>query len=391
MPRLMHMADVHLGARHHDLGPAATALRERQFAAFGRAIDVALAEKVDLVLICGDLFDSNSQPRRSIERAAGELRRLVERHVRVVVIPGTHDCYDASSIYRVFDLPALAGASRGSPYFVVLTDERPSVAFPDIDTCVHGWVFPTKRAPRSPLAGFSAIEAGEGMRFQVGMVHGALYTAGQVEQDDVIFTQEEIAESDLDYLALGHWHSARRGRVGRTTWAYSGAPEPLALDQEGAGYVLLVALEEANGRTTVQVEPRQVGRTRMQKMTIDAASLGGQADLVRRLAALANEDVVLDARIVGLMRDGVDIHLDEVIEQLQPRFLRLRLVDQSVADLPEGPRPPADTIAGAFVRALEQRIEAQEQSGDSDGAAELREALRLGRLLIEDPQRVALV
>ncbi|MEP7361140.1 MAG: metallophosphoesterase, partial [Chloroflexota bacterium] len=77
MPRLLHMADVHLGARHDDLGPSAAAQRERQFAAYARAIDLALTEKVDLVLICGDLFDSNSQPRRSVERAAAELYRLV--------------------------------------------------------------------------------------------------------------------------------------------------------------------------------------------------------------------------------------------------------------------------------------------------------------------------
>ena len=77
MLRLMHMADVHLGARHHDLGAQASAQRERQFAAFKRAVDIALAEKVDLVLICGDLFDSNSQPRRSVERAGAEDRSFV--------------------------------------------------------------------------------------------------------------------------------------------------------------------------------------------------------------------------------------------------------------------------------------------------------------------------
>ena len=111
MPRLLHMADVHLGARHDDLGPAAAAQRERQFAAFHRAIELALAEKVDLVLICGDLFDSNSQPKRSVERAAAELARLVDRHIPVVIIPGTHDCYEPSSIYRVFDLAEMAGAT----------------------------------------------------------------------------------------------------------------------------------------------------------------------------------------------------------------------------------------------------------------------------------------
>ena len=42
MPLLLHLADVHLGARHADMGAAAVQQRERQLAAFGRAIDVAL-------------------------------------------------------------------------------------------------------------------------------------------------------------------------------------------------------------------------------------------------------------------------------------------------------------------------------------------------------------
>ena len=43
------------------------------------------------------------------------------------------------------------------------------------------------------------------------------------------------------------------------------------------------------------------------------------------------------------------------------------------------PLPPADTIAGAFLRDLEARIAEAEQAGSAASAAELREALRLGR------------
>ena len=78
MLRILHTADVHLGARHTDLGERATAQRERQFAAFARTIELALAEKVDLFLVAGDLFDSNVQPRRSVDRVVAQLKRLVE-------------------------------------------------------------------------------------------------------------------------------------------------------------------------------------------------------------------------------------------------------------------------------------------------------------------------
>ena len=94
MLRLLHTADVHLGARHADLGEQAAAQRERQFAAFRATVDLSIAEQVDVFLIAGDLFDSNTQPRRSVERVAAELRRLVAAKIRTVIIPGTHDVYD---------------------------------------------------------------------------------------------------------------------------------------------------------------------------------------------------------------------------------------------------------------------------------------------------------
>src|SRR5215217_193225 len=84
MLRVLHTADVHLGARHADLGDRAAMQRERQFAAFVATVDLALAEKVELVLIAGDLFDSNVQPRRSVERAAAQMKRLVDARIRIV-------------------------------------------------------------------------------------------------------------------------------------------------------------------------------------------------------------------------------------------------------------------------------------------------------------------
>ena len=110
------------------------------------------------MLICGDLFDSNSQPKRSVERAATELGRLAQRHIPVVVIPGTHDCYDAGSIYRVFDLAELAGAPPDSGLVTVLTDTRRVVEFGHLGITVRSRVFPTKRASESPLPAMSVGE-----------------------------------------------------------------------------------------------------------------------------------------------------------------------------------------------------------------------------------------
>jgi len=381
MLRILHTADVHLGARHADLGDQAAAQRERQFAAFRATVDLAIAEKVDVVLIAGDLFDSNTQPRRSVERVAAELGRLAGARIRTVVIPGTHDVYDRASIYRAHDLAALAGRPADDDFVTVLTPERPEVVLRACDVVVHGRVFAQKRAPHSPLRDLDAA-AEDRATWRIGMVHGALSIPGRTDCDEVVVTTEEIAATGLDYLALGHWHSTQQGRAGGVAWAYPGAPEPLALDQSGAGKVLLVTLEEVGGRRSVSVEERTVGRTRFDAVELDAAAIASQPALVEQLAARADPDLVLDVRVVGVRPDELDLDAGEVAQQLKGSFLRIRVRDQSLPALTEGTLPSPDTIAGSFIRDVEGRIAELEAADKATEAAELRDVLRLGRLLL---------
>ena len=415
MLRLLHTADVHLGARHTDLGERAAALRERQFAAFRTSVDLAIIEKVDIFLVAGDLFDSNTQPRRSVERVAAELERLARASIRTVIIPGTHDVYDGASIYRSYDLTGMAHAA--GDWVVVLTPSSTEVVFPSLDAIVYGRVFDTKRSPRSPLAGLDA-RSDTRATWKIGMVHGALAIPGRTDSDAVVVTEEEIAGSGLDYLALGHWHSAMEGRAGDVAYAYSGAPEPVAVDQDGAGKVLLVALEERDGRHFVSIEPRTVGQTRSEKLDLDAGGVQNQPELIDVLARHADSNLVFDVRLTGLYPDDLDLDLDEIERALSPSFLRLRLRDMSIPASPEGTSAPPDTVLGAFVRSVDERIDQLKAATGSEGAgdsappsselspaerggspapvsagldpaqelADLREVLRLGRHLLEGRQ-----
>jgi DNA repair exonuclease SbcCD nuclease subunit len=382
MLRLIHTADVHLGARHDDLGEQASAQRERQFAAFKAAIDLALAEKVDVFLIAGDLFDSNVQPRRSVERVAAELKRLVEAKIRTVIIPGTHDVYDRASIYRAYDLVSMAGATADDDFVTVLDPDHPSVHLAACDVVVYGPVFPTKRAPHSPLRDVDVSADAAIATWRIGMVHGAIAIPGKTDRDEVVITTDEIAATNLDYLALGHWHSAQAGKAGTVTYAYSGAPEAVALDQDRAGKVLLVELNERDGARTVAVEERQVGRSRFERHELDAGVQTSQPALVETLRGMADPDLVLDVRLVGVRPDELDLDIEEIEAALAPGFLKVRIRDASLPALTEGALPSPDTIAGAFIRDQEARIAELEASGAAAEAAEQRDALRLGRLLL---------
>jgi DNA repair exonuclease SbcCD nuclease subunit len=268
-----------------------------------------------------------------------------------------------------------------------MTPDLPAVDLPALDATVHAVVFASKRAPYSPLRDVRVDRGAEPKpaTWQIGVVHGAIAIPDRTDRDEVVVTKEEIAATGLDYLALGHWHSTQSGKAGTTTYAYSGAPEPVAVDQDGAGKALIVTLDETAGKRTVKVTEVAVGKTTFERLDVDAARLKGQPDLITRLRAKANPDLVLEARLTGVRPDDLDVDAGEVEDQLKGTFLRLRVRDLSMPALSEGAIPSADTITGAFIRNVEGRI-AELEADPSDAttleAAELRDVLRLGRLLL---------
>ena len=331
MLRIIHTADVHLGARHDDLGEQAAAQRERQFAAFKATIDLALAEKVDLFLIAGDLFDSNVQPRRSVERVAAELKRLAEARIRTVIIPGTHDCYDRASIYRAYDLAALAGRAPDDDLVTVLDPDHPSVHLAALDLgrprpgLRHeaGAAQPARRASADRRRSDATRPAAT---WRIGMVHGSIAIPGKTEHDEVVITTDEIAASGLDYLALGHWHSTQTAKAGGVTYAYPGPRAGRARPgprRQGPPRRARRARRHADGhgpRAPGRPDPLREGRDRCR----DRRPASRPSSTL--LAARADPDLVLDVRLVGVRRDELDLHLDEIETALAPL-------------VPQGPRP----------------------------------------------------
>ena len=373
MLRLLHMADVHLGARHEDLGEAAAALRERQHAALRAAVDLALAEHVGAVLISGDLFDANTASRRTVERAASELTRLATARIRVVLLPGDHDAYTRSSVYRAHDIPALAGGGM----VAVLTPEAPVVRLDSLNAVVVGPADPS----RPPSGVFASIDTAAlaPTAWRIGMLHAAPGEgAGRV-------TEAALEASGLDFVALGHNHVASTGRAGGTTWAVPGSPEQVTVDRDAPGTVGLVTLEERGAAKHVAVATRVVGSAWHRALEVDGASIESQASLVDRLRAAADPELVLDVQVVGDRPDSLELDPAAVEDALRGAYLHVRIDDRSRPPLTEGALPPPETISGAFIRDVEGRIAELEASGDADAerdAAELREVLRLGRRLL---------
>ncbi|MEA2089881.1 MAG: exonuclease SbcCD subunit D [Thermoproteota archaeon] len=83
--KFAHMSDCHLGGWRDPL------LRETGMQCFDRAVDICMDEKVDLILISGDLFDTSRPAIDIMERAVSKLKEAKDAGIHVYVIEGSHD------------------------------------------------------------------------------------------------------------------------------------------------------------------------------------------------------------------------------------------------------------------------------------------------------------
>ena len=96
--RFVHAADLHLDSPFRGLRevePAVGAeLREATFAAYDKIIDLCLAEKVDALLVAGDIYDGRDRSLRAQLRFRDGLQRLADAGIRSFVCHGNHDPLD---------------------------------------------------------------------------------------------------------------------------------------------------------------------------------------------------------------------------------------------------------------------------------------------------------
>lgn len=356
MIRILHVADVHLGARFSGLGERGSEQREQLRRTFARCVDVALERRCQVAVVAGDLFDSPYPPRALASFAADQLARLVQAGVRVFVVAGNHD----GAPDGVWTRPEFLSRLEG----VVVFGERAEAVQVECGLVVVGR---SAASGQNPLEGWPQVGASPSL----GVAHGPVYRPGQVE-DPWAIRPEHIRSLGLDYLALGDWHSAQQvAPPPHASW-YAGAPEFLGLDQPGFGHVLVVSVE---GPGVVSVEPVPVARRRYRRESVAAEGLDDQA-LRARLEELADPDLVLELTLQGLREPDQVLPLQAIAHEYADRFFRLVLRDHSYPRLDEESlrRFEPTTVLGQFVRRMQERLDrcAPEER------AHLEEALQLG-------------
>lgn len=149
--RFVHCADLHIDAplkslalRNPELVDLVASATRRAFVA---TIELCLDEKVDALLIAGDLYDGDQTSMKTAGFIAAQLRRLDEAGIRTFGIRGNHDA--VSRITKELVFPESVTFFKGSAAAIPLPGHNGCR-----DVVVHGISFPKPHAPESLLPKF---------------------------------------------------------------------------------------------------------------------------------------------------------------------------------------------------------------------------------------------
>jgi DNA repair exonuclease SbcCD nuclease subunit len=222
--KLIHTSDVHLESDTFGSGPRGDVFRDVVRRAFAGVIDIANSNRADLLLIVGDLFDSNRVSGEALDFAMKQIARAT---MPVVMIPGNHDAHDERSLYA-----AVYPSSLPRNLHLILDPDGLSLEFPDLAARVWGRALVEHSPEYRPLSGLPQPVP---HAWNIGLAHG-FFTESETNRSSPI-TPSEIEASGFDYIALGHIHIFGDVSQGGTRAFYCGTPAPLYAGSE-AGWVL---------------------------------------------------------------------------------------------------------------------------------------------------------
>ncbi len=361
--RILHAADLHLDSPFQALSAAkATVRRAEQRELLGRLCELAAIEQVDMVLLSGDLLDSSSP----YTETARELVRLLGGiSAPVFISPGNHDFYSHRSPYARIKFPANVH---------IFTENRMGCfELPTLGAKVFGAAFTDIESP-GLLCGFHA-KKDSGIA-NIMCIHGEL-CSGEGRYNPV--TEKEIADSGMDYVALGHTHRASGlKKTGNAFYSWPGCPEGRGFDECGNRYVNIVELEDGNC-TLRQVS---IAGRKYEVLKLDISN----CDALTALHNVLPYDSVRDIyRIIFTGETDCAPDLKKLHSNFSELFFELQLRDETRLRRDLWENAGEDTLRGLFLAKLKVRYD---RCTDNIERSKIEQAARWGLAALDNMEEV---
>lgn len=348
--KLLHSADWHLDSPIFGRTQAQSdLLRDALLQLPHKVIAAAKAERCDLMLLSGDLFDG-PYSQESIQALKTALK---EAGIPVFISPGNHDFIGAASPWLTETWP--------ENVHIFTSRLVESVSIPELDCRVYGAAF-TAMEDTGLLEDFHTQGA---ETWHLGVFHGDPTLAGSPYGP---VTAEQVRASGLSYLALGHIHKGGSFQAGNTLCAWSGCPMGRGFDELDAKGVNIVTLED---RCQLRFLPLDTPRFYDWELEVGADAA---ATLLGHLPGAGSADFYR----ITLTGESEPIDTDALLAQFSG-FPNLQLRDRTVPPIDLWASIGSDTLEGAYFGLLQQAME----GADPDTCRKIALAARISRQLLD--------
>lgn len=227
--KIMHLSDLHIGKKVNEY----SMLQDQEYI-LKEILQIIDDEKVETVIIAGDVYDRSLPPNEALELFDEFLYQLSSRNVNVFVISGNHDSPERISYggrmmteNKIFLSPVYDGNVKpislnddyGEVNFYLLPFIRPADIrryFPDEN--IENYTDAVKVAIDNMNVDFSERN--------ILITHQFVTGAELSESEDIIVGGTDNVSGEVfdgfDYVALGHIH--REQTVGKDNIRYCGTP-----------------------------------------------------------------------------------------------------------------------------------------------------------------------
>jgi len=227
--KIMHLSDLHIGKKVNEYS-----MLQDQVYILKEILQIIDDEKVETVIIAGDVYDRSLPPNEALELFDEFLYQLSSRNVNVFVISGNHDSPERISYggrmmteNKIFLSPVYDGNVKpitlnddyGEVNFYLLPFVRPADIrryFPDEN--IENYTDAVKVAIDNMNVDFSERN--------ILVTHQFVTGAELSESEDIIVGGTDNVSGEVfdgfDYVALGHIH--REQTVGKDNIRYCGTP-----------------------------------------------------------------------------------------------------------------------------------------------------------------------
>lgn len=340
MLKFLHTSDWQMGMKATHTGKKAKEIRQKRFETAQHIAGIAHKKNVDFVLLAGDTFEDHNVDDLVVKRTVDILNQFAP--IPVYVLPGNHDPWLPGGVW------GRDSWERIGPHVTLLTENEEYCHSDDV--ALYPCPLSQKQSSRDPTAWIPRRDEGD-QRIRIGIAHGAL----DIFTDDANFpiARDRADQSDLDYLALGDWHSYLQSERA----VYSGTMEPTSFSERDPGNVVLVDLPEAHAQP--QIETHKINALNWVEFTPDIHTVEDVELLdaqIRDLGALSSVLLKISPCLEGCTDNNALQRLDTLQKEIEEHALFLEwaeptcrpYVGEAFSQLPDGILSQVDEALAAI-------------------------------------------